>query len=564
MEFKRQIRDLLKVFFALLSTQLFYNCSSAPREDLTEIETPPTEETSFIQWGVTEIDFVSDKSYQNGFKDVDLDVVFRHTSGKELTVPAFWNGGKKWKVRFSPPLTGEWTYTSLCSDDSNTGMHQQTGQVTIAEYQGDLEIYKHGFVKTTTAQRYFTYADGTPFFYLGDTHWNMPANTLTNFKTIIDKRVEQGFTVIQSEPIGAGYNLRDGVTEGDLNFFSKMDERFKYIADRGFVHANAQLFFVADLGPNRDVYTDAYLEKLCRYWVARYSAFPVLWTTAQECDNDFYRERGDHNYYDANTNPWKLVANYIHKYDPYKHPLTAHMEQTGFSLASQSAFRDLPAHTWFAPQWPPRRDRQLDFNIPKDFWNNGQGKPIVNYEGYYDHLWTNEFGARMQGWTAFLNGMFGHGYGAVDIWLYNSTYDIDNPSVRDGITISVSDKQTKWQESLEFNSAYQMGYMHEFFKTIEWWNLTPRFDDATWFENSGSYYSLASINNVVYVAYFYNKINKKTGILKNLENTAYTVQWFNPITGTLEVETTVDITVGTYTIGDKPSIRDWVLLVKKK
>ena len=561
------IEKLLKVFLimvALCIAKLVTSCSKNESEVSTGVTIDPPEDTSFTQWGVTEIDFESDKSYQNGFNDVDLDVVFKHANGKELTVPAFWNGGKKWKVRFSPTMTGEWTYISICSDDSNTGMHHQTGQVTIAEYQGNLEIYKHGFIKTTTAQRYFTYADGTPFFYLGDTHWNMPENTLANFKTIIDKRVEQGFTVIQSEPIGAGYDLKDGISEGDLHFFSKLDERFKYIADKGFVHANAQLFFVAELGPNRDVYTDAYLEKLCRYWVARYSAFPVLWTTAQECDNDFYRERGDHNYYDAITNPWKLVANYIHKYDPYSHPLTAHMEHTSFTLASQSAFRDLEAHTWFAPQWSPRRDTQLDFNIPKDFWNNGQGKPIVNYEGYYDHLWTNEFGARMQGWTAFLNGMFGHGYGAVDIWLYNSTYDIDTPSVRDGITVSVADKQTKWQESMEFNSAYQMGYMHEFFKSINWWNLTPRFDDATWFENKGSYYSLASIENEVYVVYFYNRINKKTGILRNLENAAYTIQWYNPITGESEAAITINITDGTYDIGEKPNIRDWVLLAKKK
>ena len=561
----KKSKNLLSILlFTIFGFQFFASCSTDEVEEIANITLPPPEDTSFQQWGVTEIDFESDRLYTNGFNDIDLDVVLKHTNGTELTVPAFWNGGKKWKVRFSPSLTGEWTYTSFCSDEANTGMHQKTGQVSISAYQGELEIYKHGFIKTTPGKRYFTYADGTPFFYIGDTHWNVAVNSLSNFKTIIDKRVQQGFTVIQTEPIRAGYDLRDGITDGDVHFFSQLDKRFKHIADRGFVHANAQLIFVSELGHNMNVYQGEYLEKLCRYWVARYSAYPVLWTTAQECDNDYYRERGQHNYYDANTNPWKKVAEYTNKYDPYKHPLTAHMEQTGFSLASQSAFRDLPAHTWFAPQWPPKSDRQLNFDIPKDFWNNGQGKPIVNYEGYYDHLWTNEFGARMQGWTAFLNGMFGHGYGAVDIWLYNSTYDIDNPSVRNGITISVEDKQTKWQESLEFESAYQMGYMHEFFKTIEWWNLTPRFDDSTWFENKDSFYSLATIENDVYAVYFYNRFNKKTGILKNLENTEYTVKWFNPITGTSENQSTISITDGTYTIGEKPSIRDWVLLVEKK
>ena len=140
---------------------------------------------------------------------------------------------------------------------------------------------------------------------------------------------------------------------------------------------------------------------------------------------------------------------------------------------------------------------------------------------------------------------------------------MENPSVRDGITISVEDKQTKWQESVDFNSAYQMGFMHDFFKPLDWWELIPRFDNETWFENSRSYYSLASINNEVYVAYFYNDMNKKTGVLKNLENTPYSVQWFNPITGTYGEESTVNITDRTYKIGDKPSYEDWVLLVKK-
>ena len=519
---------------------------------------------SGIQWKVTDIAFASNKAYQKSFYDVDLDVIFSHADGTTLRVPAFWNKGNNWMVRFAPPLIGKWTFKTLCTDESNTGLHNKTGNLICVEYQGDLAIYKYGFVKTTPSKRYFTYSDGTPFFYMGDTHWNIPVNTLSNFKTIVDKRIEQGFTVIQSEPIGAGYKLSDGVTEDDLSFFVKLDERFRYIADKGLVHANAQLFFASELGRNRAKYSDDYLEKLCRYWVARYGAYPVMWTTAQECDNDFYHNLGRHDYYDVITNPWKLVANYIHQYDPYQHPQTGHMENIAHTIASTSSFRDLPGHSWYGAQWSPNKNGQLNFKIPKDFWNNGQGKPTVNYEGHYDHLWTKEFGARMQGWTAYLNGMYGHGYGAIDIWLYNSTYDMEKPSLRHGITVSIEDKQTKWDVSLEFASAYQMGYMHSFFKSIEWWKLIPRFDDFNWFINDGSWYSLASIDNDLYVAYFYNNINTNTGTLKNLENTDYIVQWFNPITGNYNASTAVTIENGTYTIGDKPTIEDWVLVMKKK
>jgi len=523
-----------------------------------------------VQWRVTELTFTNSKSYTSNFNDVDLDVIFTHTNGTELKIPAFWFSENTWKVRFAATLAGTWNYKTVCSDAQNAGLHNKTGSLTCSLYTGNLDIYKHGFTKTTQNTRYFTYDDGTPFFYLGDTQWNMPANSLNNFKTIVDKRVEQGFTVCQSEPIGAKYNLSDGITTGDLFDFNDLDNRFKYIADKGLVHANAQLFFVSELGYNRAKYSDAYLEKLCRYWVARYGAYPVMWTTAQECDNDFYHGllnaagQDGNPYYDSTTNPWKLVANWIYKYDPYKHPQTAHMEYVSYTSASNSSFKDLPGHSWFAVQWAPTKNGQLDFNVPKDFWNNGQGKPAPNYEGLYDHLWTLEFGARMQGWTAYLNGMYGYGYGAEDIWLYNSTYDMDKPTVRDGITITIADKNTKWEQSVEFPSAYQMGYMHNFFKSIEWWNLTPRFDDSAWFGNNGSWYSVASKNNDLYVAYFYNNTNRNSGTLKNLSNAQYIVQWYNPITGKYNTPINVTVSDGSYDIGEKPDSNDWVLLVKKK
>lgn len=566
---KTQMKSIINsniLMLVLIWTLLNQSCKS--QNALQPIDNAG--KSTSVQWMVTEFAFTSKMTYMSCFDDVYLDVIFTHDNGTTIKIPAFWNGGNIWKVRFTPIQSGNWTYKTVCSDTLNAGLNGKTGNLTCVAYTGNLDIYKHGFIKTTPNIRYFTYSDATPFFYLGDTHWNYTANSLANFKTIIDKRVVQGFTVIQSEPIDVGYNLSDGVTEGDIIFFSKLDERFKYIADKGLVHANAQLFFVSELGMNRAKYSDSYLERLCRYWVARYSAYPVMWTTAQECDNDMYHGRlnsvgqDENPYFNSDTNPWKLVANYIYKYDPYKHPQTAHMEYVSYTTTSNSSFKDLPGHSWFGVQWAPKKDGQLDFNIPKDFWNNGQSKPAPNYEGLYDHLWTNEFGARMQGWTAYLNGMYGIGYGAADIWLYNSTYDMDKPTLRDGISISIEDKKTKWNTSLEFPSGYQLGYMHNFFKSIEWWNLTPRFDDQEWFINNGSWYSLASKNKDLFVAYFYNNTNRNSGLLKNMENVQYTVQWYNPITDNYLSQKIVTIVDNTYDIGNKPDIRDWVLLVKKK
>jgi len=61
------------------------------------------------QWKVFETSYESAKGYPNPFTDVEVDVVFKHGKN-QWKVPAFWNGGSKWTVRFSPPLQGKYTY----------------------------------------------------------------------------------------------------------------------------------------------------------------------------------------------------------------------------------------------------------------------------------------------------------------------------------------------------------------------------------------------------------------------------------------------------------------------
>jgi len=558
------------------------NATPAPTAIPDDID-PSTVDYSTQTWVALEIPFESSKTYTKPLDDATLDVVFTSPSGEQIKMPGFWDGKTTWKVRFAPTSYGIWTYKTYCSVYDDTGLNGKEGKIAANAYKGDLAIYKHGFVKTEENTKYFMYADGTPFFYLGDTHWSMAtepfdkssvAGIPSQFKYIIDKRVEQGFTVYQSEPIGAQYDLSNGLTQADIKGFQDMDARFKYIADKGLVHANAELFFVTTLenaANNAKIYTNDYLEKLSRYWVARFGAYPVLWTTAQECDNDNYSENGDQKVITVDNNPWKTVATDVHKYDPYSHPLTAHQEYASMdpvkgTTATKSSFRDVVGHSWYGVQWTPGTAAQLNFAIPEDYWNNGQGKVVVNYEGSYDHLWTLEFGARQQGWTAYLNGMFGQGYGAEDIWLYNSTYDMNEDTVRKDYTVTIEDKKTKWDVSINFPAATQLGtYMHNFFNSIEWWKLVPCFDDKTTTHIAmySSFYSAATIDNQTYVAYFYNT-TLNTGNLTGLEaGKTYTAKWYNPRTGEY-----TDIASDIAGIGDKsywkmpdkPDASDWVLL----
>ncbi len=548
-------------------------------------------------WVVNEISFESEKKYTNPFNDVDVDLILVG-NGVKYIIPAFWDGGNTWKVRFACPSEGEWLYKTVCTDKENSSLDGRTGKVICTKYDGECEIYRHGFVTTAYGNKYMTYDDGTPFFYLGDTHWSLGDETADMVKTICAKRAEQGFTVFQSEPIGAAFDFSNGIDESDMAGLKSYDEKFKIIADAGLVHANAEFFFPYSMGVLVDYmggYTDgkvcdnakAYLEKISRYWVARYSAYPVMWTLGQEVDRDFYSRDDNHPEWNVLNNPYKLVAEYIDKYDAYSHPLTAHQENSGgtgaygngegtdeklkkYADSKPSAFRDVAAHSWYAAQWSPDLRENSDQKKEKDYWYNSQGKPVINYEGRYCYLWTKNFGSRMQGWASYLSGMFGYGWGAHDTWSYLNTYDEQNDS-SDGIdTITSQEKiDATWQDALEYPCSYQMGYMKEFFTSFDWWELIPRFNNILYFDRNPDVCAYAASNkdNSEMVIYFYSFCDETvgarpngnlftgsmTGRIGSLEpSTVYKYKWFDPSTGEYSEEQQFTSTPwGTYSIGER-------------
>lgn len=583
----------------------------------------PEQELSMRTWVAKELVFESNKTYADSFNDVTLDLVLIG-NGRKYTVPGFWDGGNTWKVRFVCPSVGDWYFYTVCSDEDNKQLDGRTGKVVCTEYTGEYDIYKKGFVTVGYGRKYLTYDNGEPFFYLGDTHWGLGGETVEAVKTVCEKRKMQGFTVWQSEPIGAAFDLTNGVTEEDMAAFADYDEKFALIASYGFVHANAEFFFtyfMENLIENFGGYSDreiqievdkkiekardlsdgakTYLEKLSRYWVARYGAYPVIWTLAQESDNDFYNDRGEHPNWNYINNPYKLVAEYIDKYDCYDHPLTAHQENSWATSAygsgkgasdqnrvykesaAPSAFRDVKAHTLYAAQWSPEKASQFGSDTPKDYWYNSQGKPVINYEGAYCGLWTKNFGARMQGWVAYLSGMYGYGWGAQDTWCSGNTFGEDEDS-SDGVdTITAKEKQdATWETALEYESGYQCGYMADFLRSTEWFNLIPRFENKAYFVPSPNvfYVCAGTPDNDKTVIYFYsfndtavaekpnskNRAATSTGTVGNLErNQTYNYKWFNPITGEYTREGSfVSSTVGTWYVGQKTGT-DMVLYIEK-
>ena len=146
-----------------------------------------------------EYTFTSAAEHADPFNEIELDAVF---TGNNLTfkVPAFWAGGKTWKVRFSAPEPGAYSFRTICSDPTDSGLHEQEGALEVTDAEGNNPLYVHGPVRASHNVRYLEHADGTPFFWLGDTWWMGLCKRIVwpdEYKALASDRAKKGFSVIQ-------------------------------------------------------------------------------------------------------------------------------------------------------------------------------------------------------------------------------------------------------------------------------------------------------------------------------------------------------------------------------
>jgi Protein of unknown function (DUF4038)/Putative collagen-binding domain of a collagenase len=78
-------------------------------------------------------------------------------------------------------------------------------------------LFKHGRLQPTKNGHYLQFSDGTPFFWLGDTAWELFHRlTLPEIKQYLDNRAAKGFTVIQAVALAEFDGLRRPNPYGDL------------------------------------------------------------------------------------------------------------------------------------------------------------------------------------------------------------------------------------------------------------------------------------------------------------------------------------------------------------
>ena len=90
-----------------------------------------------------EMALVAKRLYADPFNTVQVDVLFTDPKGGQKLVPAFWDGGNIWKVRYASPLTGQHRWQTH-AEVVDTGLNGPRGTIEISRYRGDNPLFKHG------------------------------------------------------------------------------------------------------------------------------------------------------------------------------------------------------------------------------------------------------------------------------------------------------------------------------------------------------------------------------------------------------------------------------------
>ena len=167
-------------------------------------------ETAHV-WEKVEVTLHADKAYDNPYADVTVWVDLKGP-GFERRGYGFWDGGDTFRVRILATAPGTWTWQSG-SEPADPGLGGVTGTfeaVPWSEEERRQNPCRRGMIRATANGHAFEYADGTPYFLMGDTWWAVPTFRYrwyedgrprplgpdVGFKDLVQFRAKQGYNCI--------------------------------------------------------------------------------------------------------------------------------------------------------------------------------------------------------------------------------------------------------------------------------------------------------------------------------------------------------------------------------
>jgi hypothetical protein len=330
-------------------------------------------------------------------------------------------------------------------------------------------------LRVSENRRFLVEADGTPFFYLGDTAWEL-FHRLTREETevYLTTRARQGFTVIQAVALAEfdGLNTPNRYGERPLAENDPLRPNEAYFAHVDWVvDRAAALGLVTGLLPTWGdkwnqkwgrgpvVFTPDNAGPYGEYIGRRYRDRPIVWILGGDrpVENDDQRRI------------LRAMAQGIRRGDGGRHPITLHPSGRSSSgqvvhhedwldfntLQSGHAERDVPNYDMLTRDYQRTPTKPCLDGEPcyEDHPVMGKGPR----EPYHD-----QHSVRKAAYWGLFAGAFGHTYGCHPIWQFWDT-----------TRQSVNGARTPWQEALLLPGATQMQHAKELLLSRPFLNRVP-------------------------------------------------------------------------------------------
>ena len=499
-------------------------------------------ESLVAKWGRFEQEFKSSVVYENPFQQCGLKVTFVSPDGTTNVTDAFWDGGKTWRVRFSPDLPGHWTYRTACTDTANRGLDHQAGEFLCTSRTGIGRFAKHGPIRVARDGHHFEHADGSPFFWMADVAWNAPRlSTSRDWITYTQVRGGQNFSAVQwSAAPGTDAKKHSAFSGGstiDPVYYQALDEKVDMMNRAGL------LSVIAPLWGNENATEDLPEEQislLVRYMNARWGAYNVAWLlTVDQSRAARWLRIGREVFEDTKHAPVILFPGEISSgFDDFRNEkwVTAF----GFGLGQNMNGDSLK---WLV-SGPLSHESTSE-----------PGRPLINVLPPMDNGLAAQGGARINSddarhiawWSLLLTRPAGVSYGAQDVATWNATKQSKLPT---------------WQLSLFLPGAKQMSHIEEALESIDWWTLhpTPASVSTQPGNNDPSRYIASAENDAKNLSLTYIPQERSLELFLEALPATPGIQWLNPRTGKKSPAVAV---VGARTCQlPTPEPGDWVLFVK--
>ncbi|TWU42692.1 PKD domain-containing protein [Novipirellula artificiosorum] len=355
------------------------------------------------QWGVFELDAVSNEAPHT------IDSAFSATfsqGSQSISVPGFWYKDDVFKVRFSPPTFGSWSYKTHSKYVSLDG---KSGSIQVGKPSGD----NHGPVQTFDTF-YLRYADGKTYHQFGTTCYawvhqpeSLQQQTLKTLAASPFNKIRfcvfpKNYTYNKNEPSFFAFPKKaDGTFDFDRPdpaFWEHFEQCVLDLQKLG-IEADLILWHPYDRWGFADM-SDAQDDRYLRYCIARLSAYRnVWWSLANEFDfmtNQPAGHRGN-----KQLGDWDRFYEILEKEDPHHRLRGIHNGRLWYD------------HT---KPWVTHASLQTSDMKGGVRYRQQYQKPVIydecKYEGNVPQGWGNLSGREMtqRFWLGTMSGCYvGHG-----------------------------------------------------------------------------------------------------------------------------------------------------------